>query len=143
VSRFDAIRWIARRRAPAARDTGMVTAEVAVALPALVALLALALGALAVGVAQLRCVDAAREGARAAARGESGDQVQAAIRAAAPPGAGISVTVGPRLVRVAVSTAVKPVGPFAAAVGAVHITATAAAVPETAATAGSTGSRPP
>ncbi|MDP9241529.1 MAG: pilus assembly protein, partial [Actinomycetota bacterium] len=51
-------------------DGGSVTAELATALPVLVFLLAVALGAVGAVTAQLRCVDAAREGARAAARGE-------------------------------------------------------------------------
>ena len=50
----------------------MVTAETAVVLPVLLLVLAGAVAAVVVVGAQLRCVDAAREGARAAARGESG-----------------------------------------------------------------------
>ena len=53
-----------------ARDAGMVTAELAVALPALVLVLALAVGVLAVGTTRLRCADAAQAAARLAARGE-------------------------------------------------------------------------
>src|SRR5688500_20233283 len=53
------------------RDAGMVTAETAVVLPVLLLVLAGAVAAVTVVGAQLRCVDAAREGARAAARGES------------------------------------------------------------------------
>jgi Flp pilus assembly protein TadG len=63
-------RLVARLRGTAKRDDGMVTAEMATALPVLV-LLVLA-GVLAVGVAQarVRCADAAREAARAIARGD-------------------------------------------------------------------------
>ena len=46
----------------------MVTAETAVVLPVLLVVLAGAVAAVTVVGAQLRCVDAAREGARAAAR---------------------------------------------------------------------------
>jgi hypothetical protein len=56
--------------AAAGSDRGAVTVEAAIALGSLVAFLALALGALAAMAAQVRCVDAARELARLAARGE-------------------------------------------------------------------------
>ena len=49
----------------------MVTAELAVVLPALLLVLAVALSALGLAVDQVRCVDAAAAGARAAARGDS------------------------------------------------------------------------
>ncbi len=61
-------------------------------LPVFALLLAVALWAAAVGAAQLSSVDAARDGARAAARGESADTVAAVIRAAAPAGADFAVT---------------------------------------------------
>lgn len=64
--------------AGSARDAGMVTAELAVALPALVLVLALALGVLAVGTTRLRCADAARVAVRLAARGEPPATVRAA-----------------------------------------------------------------
>ncbi len=87
----------------------MVTAEIAVALPALVVLLAVALTACAVVAGQLRCVDAAREGARAAARGES--VVGASLaRAAAPAGAQVSIGGSGAQVRVEVRATIRPVG---------------------------------
>ena len=64
------------------------TAELAVALPALVLVLAVALAGLDLGVAQVRCVDAARVGARLLARGEPPAQPLAEVRAAAPRGPG-------------------------------------------------------
>jgi hypothetical protein len=51
-------------------DAGMATAELAVSLPALVLLLVVGLGALAVVRDQIECVDAAREIALAHARGD-------------------------------------------------------------------------
>jgi len=51
-------------------DRGAVTVEAALALSTLVVFLALALGALAAVTESIRCVDAARELARLAARGE-------------------------------------------------------------------------
>jgi hypothetical protein len=53
-----------------ASDRGAVTVEAALALATLTVFLALALGALAAVTDTLRCVDAARELARLAARGE-------------------------------------------------------------------------
>jgi Flp pilus assembly protein TadG len=59
---------VRRRRAGRfAGEAGMVTAETAVVLPVLLLVLAGAVAAVTVVGAQLRCVDAAREGARAAA----------------------------------------------------------------------------
>lgn len=62
------------------------------ALPTLVLVLAVALAAVDLGVAQVRCVDAARLGARLLARGEADGSALAAVRAAAPDGATIAVT---------------------------------------------------
>jgi hypothetical protein len=85
------------------RDGGTATAELAVALPVLVLVIVSALSAVAVGTAQLRCVDAAREAARAAARGEPAGVVRTAAERAAPDGAEVAVTVGQDQVRVTVS----------------------------------------
>jgi hypothetical protein len=68
-------------------EDGYATAEAAVALPALMAVLALAVGALVTVHGQLRCVDAARTAARAAARGDSDAATRAAAAPVAPPGA--------------------------------------------------------
>jgi Flp pilus assembly protein TadG len=70
----------------------MVTAETAVVLPVLVGVLVVAVWVLACVTAQLRCVDAARVGARAAARGEDTVAVIATTSAVAPAGAEISVS---------------------------------------------------
>ena len=68
------------------------TAELAVALPSLVIVLAVALAAVDLGLSQVRCVDAARLGARLLARGEPQGPALAEVRAAAPEGARVSVT---------------------------------------------------
>lgn len=72
-------------------DEGYATAEAAVALPALVVVLGLAVGALVTVNGQLRCVDAARTAARAAARGDSDAAVKAAAVPVAPRGARIAL----------------------------------------------------
>ncbi|MEU4130735.1 TadE family type IV pilus minor pilin [Streptomyces wuyuanensis] len=80
-------------RGPTARraDRGSVTAEAAVAVPALVVFTMALVWALMAASAQIQCVDAARAGARAAARSEPETAVLSAARSAAPPGAKISL----------------------------------------------------
>ncbi len=51
-------------------DTGSVTAELAVVLPSVMAILGLALGALGLQIDRLRLVEQATQDARAASRGE-------------------------------------------------------------------------
>jgi len=70
---------------------GAVTAEFAVALPAVVLLLALLLAGSAAGVTQLRLEEAARAGARALARGEDVAAVDGIVRRLAGESAGSSV----------------------------------------------------
>ncbi|RBY83478.1 TadE family type IV pilus minor pilin [Blastococcus sp. TF02A-30] len=90
----------------------MVTAETALVLPVLLLVLVAAVAVVTVVGAQLRCVDAAREGARAAARGEDGAVVAELAGAAAPDGARTGVVAdGPR-VRVVVRAEVAPLGPL-------------------------------
>ena len=88
----------------------MVTAETAVVLPVLLLVLAGAVAAVTVVGAQLRCVDAAREGARAAARGESVAVVTGLAGRAAPEGAVTTVSPDAEEVRVTVSARITPLG---------------------------------
>ncbi|TQN37747.1 TadE-like protein [Blastococcus colisei] len=89
----------------------MVTAETAVVLPVLLLVLAGVVAAVTVVGAQLRCVDAAREGARAAARGEEVARVIALAGRAAPEGAVTTVRPEGEEVRVTVTAAIAPLGP--------------------------------
>ncbi|MGY1705867.1 TadE family type IV pilus minor pilin [Geodermatophilus sp. SYSU D00697] len=89
----------------------MVTAETAVVLPVLVLVLAGAVAAVTVVAAQLRCVDAAREGARAAARGETTALVVDLATRAAPDGAVTTVAEDGSAVTVTVAAEVAPLGP--------------------------------
>ncbi|WP_254790503.1 TadE family type IV pilus minor pilin [Blastococcus tunisiensis] len=93
------------------REAGMVTAETAVVLPVLLLVLAGVVAAVTVVGAQLRCVDAAREGARAAARGEDVATVRALAGRAAPAGAVTTVRSQGEEVAVTVAAAVAPLGP--------------------------------
>jgi Flp pilus assembly protein TadG len=88
----------------------MVTAETAVVLPVLLLVLAGAVAAVTLVGAQLRCVDAAREGARAAARGDAVAAVSAIAGRAAPDGAITAVTTSGEEVRVTVTADVPALG---------------------------------
>jgi len=93
----------------------MVTAELAAAIPALIFMLLVAVNAVMIGIDQVRCVDAARAAARAAARGDSAAAVQEAGARAGPSGSTISVATGDALVQVTVAAPVP--GPFGWLVG--------------------------
>ncbi|MCX5381706.1 TadE family type IV pilus minor pilin [Streptomyces sp. NBC_00083] len=86
-------------------DRGFVTAETAVAIPALVGFALALLWALMAASAEIRCVDAARAGARAAARSEPEAVAVAAARSAAPEGATVTVRRSGELWRVRVEAA--------------------------------------
>lgn len=73
-------------------DAGSVTVELALGLVTVVVLLGLVLAVVAAGVAQVRCTDAARAGARAAALGEDDEAVTLVARRAAGDGASVSVS---------------------------------------------------
>jgi Flp pilus assembly protein TadG len=88
----------------------MVTAETAVVLPVLLLVLAGAVAAMIAVGAQLRCVDAAREGARSAARGDPAATVSAVASHVAPAGAVVAVRAGGDQVQVTVSALVRPLG---------------------------------
>ncbi len=99
------------RRREADHESGMVTAETAVVLPVLVLVLLCAVAAVSVVGAQLRCVDAAREGARAAARGETAAVVTELAGRVAPDGAVTTLRTAGDRVRVTVGVEVSPLGP--------------------------------
>lgn len=71
---------VERRANTAAACRGAVTAEFAVTLPVVVALLAMLLAGAAAGVTQLRIEEGARSGARALARGEDPATVAQTVR---------------------------------------------------------------
>ncbi|GGS85263.1 TadE family type IV pilus minor pilin [Streptomyces cinerochromogenes] len=68
-----------------------MTAEAAMVLSVLVAFTMALVGVLLVAAAQIRCVDAARAGARAAARQDPADVVVTVTRETAPRGARVTV----------------------------------------------------
>jgi len=84
------------------RAAGYVTAEAAVVLPVLALFAMVLIWGLMAASAQIQCVDAARAGARAAARSEPAEATLAAARSAAPRGAEIALHRADGLVRVTV-----------------------------------------
>ncbi|HEY3686616.1 MAG TPA: TadE family type IV pilus minor pilin [Streptosporangiaceae bacterium] len=90
------------------RDRGSTTAETAVALPGLVLLLAMAVWAVSAAGAQLQCADAARLGARAAARGDPSPLVRAEVSRAAPARARVAIGRDPTTTAVEVAAPVPP-----------------------------------
>jgi hypothetical protein len=109
------------------RDDGYATAEAAVALPALLVVLALAIGVLVSVGDQLRCVDAARVGARVAQRGDGDGAAEQAARRVAPQGARVTVIHRGDQVEVTVSDEVRPFGNALSLLPSVPVSARATA----------------
>ena len=95
-----------------ASDKGAVTVELAIGMVSVVALLGLVLGLVAAGVAQIRCTDAARAGARAAALGQDEAAVALVVRRVAGERAAVSVAHDDGWVDVAVRLPVLGLGVF-------------------------------
>lgn len=106
-------------------ERGSATVEVAVVLPAVVLVLLAVLVAASVGVAQIRCADAARAGARSAAMGVAVDEVVAGAEAVAGEAAQVTAQAEGGWVRVTVTRSVLTV--FGRSV---RVSATAAALVE-------------
>ncbi len=107
----------------------MVTAETAVVLPVLAAVTVTLVWLLSLGIAQVRCVDAAREAARLAARGDL-DSATAVARAAGPQGAVVDISRSDGMVTVTVSVAARPDLPLLGHLPAVVLTASAVSAEE-------------
>lgn len=106
-----------RRRSAAARsDSGMVSAELALAIPALVVVVLSLAWLLSLGVAQGTVAQSAREGARAAARGESSAEIRSAARRVAAD-VEVSVSTSGGWITVAVSARRVPPLPLLAPLG--------------------------
>ena len=98
-----------------------MTAELAAALPAVVAVLALGLWAVSAVGMKVRAIDAANSAAIAAARGEDAQAVAAAYL---PDGASIAVSSDGTVARAVVTAPIRPLGPLTPAI---DVTAQAAA----------------
>lgn len=111
-------------------ERGAVTAELAVALPVLLAVTAGLAWLLAVAIGQVRTVDAARETARALARGDDEAAALAVGQRVAPEGVALAVRrEGDRVVVRASGRMAGPGGLFSAIPGA-HLDAEAVALAE-------------
>jgi hypothetical protein len=108
-------------------DDGTVTAELAVALPAVVLLCAALLVTGQAAIGEMRCTDAARAAARLAARGEPTSAVAAEANRRAPPGASVGVSRSGGQVRVVVRA---PLGGLAPSWAGLTLTGTAFASTE-------------
>lgn len=86
----------------------MVSAETALALPAVLLVLALCLSAVQLGVDRVRCVDAARVVVRELARGEDPARAEALGRRAAPDGASVTTSVDGQEARARVAVRTPP-----------------------------------
>ena len=115
-------------------DRGAVTVEAAFAVVALVVVLGLVLAGGAAAVDQIRCVDAAREAARLAARGDP-ERARAAAAELAPSGASVRIDYAGDSVDVSVQVA----GPLPG----LRLTADAHGVLEPGVTQGGTSGAPP
>jgi Flp pilus assembly protein TadG len=102
----------ADRRAERRADRGAVTAEIAVALPSLVLVLGLGLGALEAAATQIACVDAARQGARSLARGDPPEEARRIAVAGAPQEAAIEMEIDSGQARVTVVAQTRLGAPF-------------------------------
>ncbi|WP_427384592.1 TadE family type IV pilus minor pilin [Janibacter sp. G56] len=72
-------------------ESGAATAEFAVAVPAVVFVLVVALSGIRLGLDQIRCLDAARSSVRMLARGDAEGEALRVARRAAPDGASVRV----------------------------------------------------
>lgn len=111
-------------------ERGMVTAETAVLAPFALVVGLLLVWVVSLGVTQVRLVDAAREGARVAARGEDPAAAEAAARRVAPGGAQVRLAEADGLVTVTVRTSAGPPVPFLRHVGEHELEATSVAAAE-------------
>lgn len=111
-------------------ERGAVTAEIALGLPLLGAMTVGLVWLLAVGAAQVRVVDAARETARAVARGDTVAEAVAVGQRVAPNAATVRVEQEGGRVLVRVAGRVAPPAGLFAGMGAAPVSAEAVAVAE-------------
>lgn len=108
----------------------MVTAEAAMVIPILLLVTVALAWLVTLGIAQVRCLDAAREGARLAARGEPSDAVTAVAERAGPAGARAAVDGAGDTVTVTVEAPIVPDVPLLDRLPAVTLSAAATSASE-------------
>jgi len=107
----------------------MVTAEAAMVLPVLLSVTVLLVWLVSLGIAQVRCLDAAREAARLTARGD-GEQAATVAQQVAPDGAQVSITENGGLVTVTVTVDARPSVPLLTRLPGVSLSARAVSAAE-------------
>jgi hypothetical protein len=107
-----------------------VTAELALALPTLMLIIAVGIWMQSAVALQARCQDAARAGARAAARGDPDGTIRGALDGALPVGAQVGISRHGDLVTVSVRASVPVPGGLSALVSAPSVAGSATAVAE-------------
>jgi Flp pilus assembly protein TadG len=112
---------------PASRsgERGAVTAEVAFAIPVLLATMLFGVWLAGVVIANVRCIDAARDVARATARGEPPESAQQLGSRTAPRDAAIAITRSGPDIQVTVTAPVIPDWPLLAQLPPLHAQAKA------------------
>lgn len=105
-------------------ERGAVTAEMAFALPVLISVLLLGMWSIGLVVLNIRCIDAARDVARAVARGEPADQAKSIGHRTLPAGT-ITITRDGSDIRVTVSTPPAHSPPLLTFITPTRLTATA------------------
>lgn len=108
----------------------MVTVETAVVIPVLVALTLILVWIVSLGIAQVRLVDAAREAARMAARGDSESKATSMAERIAPDGSVVEIETTDGVARVRVEFTVHTDLPLVGDIGAVDLHAGAASAAE-------------
>lgn len=118
------------RRRRAADESGSVTAELALALPTLMLILVVALWLQSAVALSARCQDAARAGARAAARGDPDGTIRSALGTVLPAGTQVGIRRSASQVTVSVRAPVLVPGGLASLVDAPTVTGSATAIAE-------------
>ena len=111
-------------------ERGAVTAELAMAIPLVLALTVGLVWLLAVAASQVRVIDAARETARAVARGDAANEALLVGRRIAPDGAELEITRSAGRVEVVASAEVSGPGGLFDGIGDVAVSASAVAIAE-------------
>ncbi|WP_131788071.1 TadE family type IV pilus minor pilin [Protofrankia symbiont of Coriaria ruscifolia] len=125
-------RGAGRNRGRRTPDGGQATAELAVAIPSLILVLLIAIWVVSAVSVQAQCAEAARIGARAAARGETDEVVRAWAGRAAPRGSTISISRTADVVVVRIRFGVRATGVLARITPPIDITMSSTAPTEAA-----------
>lgn len=107
-----------------------MTAELALALPTLMLIIAVSIWMQSAVALQARCQDAARAGARAAARGDPDGMIHRAIAAALPAGAEVGIRRGGSQVTVRVRVTIPVPGGLSSLLSGPEVSASATSLAE-------------